>query len=206
MFAMPKFSLLLPAVLILIVAILIIHQRVRYLNGRCEEFDVAFDKLRADIANVRPIGGCVSTSLQAPAPALEPLLPENQESNLLVIKKPSSPLPTPPEPPKAPALPVPVPVTAPKALPVPAQPAPVVPNPDEQAKKSCVSTENELVELLKTVEAIQDVTKAPAPPPPKKGEEEKQLKQILRAKGITVKGTIEELRSRVRDLEAMPVA
>ena len=201
MIAMPKFSLLLPAVLILIVAILIIHQRVRYLNGRCEEFDVTFDKLRADIAALReqpsacPVGGCVSTSLEAPPPALEPLLLESQES----IKKPSSP-------PKASQTPAP----ATPVLPGPVSPAAAaaaqVPNPDEQAKKSCVSTENELVELLKTVEAIQDVTKAPAPPAPKKGEEEKQLKQILRAKGITVKGTIEELRSRVRDLEAMPVA
>ena len=62
-------------------------------------------------------------------------------------------------------------------------------------KRSPPTSENELVDLLKSVDAIQDITK---PVVLKKTEEEKQLKQLLRSKGLSCKGTVEELRARAK--------
>lgn len=85
-------------------------------------------------------------------------------------------------------------------------PIPQPPSPQPAKAKPSVSTEAELTELLKTVEAIQDVpynggsesvTKKKPP-----SDEEKQLKAFLKSKGLSVRGSLDELRQRANEVKS----
>lgn len=82
----------------------------------------------------------------------------------------------------------------------------IAPHQPKHVVKQSISSEAELTELLKTVDAIQDKSfnNAKSEPVPTEAtkststKEEKQLKSFLKSKGLSVRGTLDELRLRAK--------
>ena len=222
MIAFPKISPLLPLLLMLIVGIFIVERRVRFVNNRCNDIDIRYNELKSAVYK-HMCGGDAQTDPPSLVTTTEQTVGKDASGVILTAEVCIAPpqiisvqkhiisgaldsiaeLASHPKDEAPHNLVAAAEVEIPKTTIVVAQPCtdtcPVV-LPEEKvvSKKKAPSSENELVDLLKSVDAIQDITK---PVVTKKTDEEKQLKQVLRAKGLSCKGTIEELRVRAKEVQ-----
>ena len=178
----------------LIIGIFIVERRVRFVNTRCNEIEAKYVDLKTFVDKCMTLEGDGDVQTDpAAVVTTEHTIDKHVPGVVLtgicitpphvisVVEEVQS-----------------APVEAPKTT-VVAAAQPLCTEASEEkivSKKKAPSSENELVDLLKSVDAIQDLTK---PVVMKKTEEEKQLKQMLRAKGLSCKGTIDELRARSKE-------
>jgi hypothetical protein len=181
----PKISPLLPAVLIIIVVLFIVHNRVRAVDARNEELATSLGGLRKEFDAFKVLSG--AGECKEGACAAVPSASVRPAGWACVIEEMND-----------------------------AEEGPVAPAATRVLSEP--TTESELMELLKTVDQIHDAAvsaqpktygaKATSPQPlplplaavtTKKAvmEEEKLIKAALRHKGLSCKGTIEELRARL---------
>ena len=222
MIAFPKISPLLPLLLMLIVGIFIVERRVRFVNNRCNDIDIRYNELKSAVYK-HMCGGDAQTDPPSLVTTTEQTVGKDASGVILTAEVCIAPphiisvqkhivsgaldniaeLASHPKDEAPHNLVEAAEVEIPKTTIVVAQPCTdtcpiVLPEEKVVSKKKAPSSENELVDLLKSVDAIQDITK---PVVTKKTDEEKQLKQVLRAKGLSCKGTIEELRARAKEVQ-----